>query len=128
MGFCLYGHELNDTTSPIEAGLGWVTKFTPDKNFPSRAIFEKQKVEGVARKRIGLEMVDKGIARNDYPICDLTGRPIGVVTSGSISPLTKKGIAIGYVETAYATVGTEIAVSIRDRLLKAVVVKMPFRK
>lgn len=128
MGFCLYGHELNDTQSPIEAGLGWVTKFTPEKMTPSRAILERQKSEGVARKRIGLEMRDKGIARQDYELMDETGRVIGVVTSGSISPMSKIGIAMGYVETAYAVPGTEIFVHIRDKRLKAEVVKMPFRK
>jgi len=128
MGFCLYGHELNDEISPIEAGLGWVTCFTPEKNTPSRAIIEKQKAEGVSKKRIGLEMRDKGIARQGYELMDAEGRVIGSVTSGSISPMSKIGIAMGYVETAFAKPGTEIFVNIRDRKLKAEVVKMPFRK
>jgi aminomethyltransferase len=127
MGFCLYGNDIDDSISPIEAGLGWVTKFTPEKNFPSRAIFEKQVKEGVSKKRIGLEMRDKGIARHGYELMDAEGRVIGVVTSGSISPLSKTGIAMGYVETAFAKAGTEIFVPIRDRKLRAEVVKMPFR-
>jgi len=128
MGFCLYGNDLDDSISPIEAGLGWVTKFNADKQFPSRAIFEKQAKEGVAKKRIGLIMRDKGIARHGYSLMDAEGRVIGVVTSGSISPLSKIGIAMGYVETAFANIGTEIFVDIRGRKLKAEVVKMPFRK
>lgn len=128
MGFCLYGHEINDSISPMEAGLGWATKFTAGKDFPSRAVFEKQKLEGITKKRIGLEMRDKGIARQGYSLTDASGRVIGEVTSGSISPLTKIGIAMGYVETPFASVGTEIFVDIRGRLLKAEVVKMPFRK
>jgi aminomethyltransferase len=128
MGFCLYGNDIDDTVSPIEAGIGWAMKFTPEKQFPSRAIFEKQKLEGVARKRIGLVMLDKGFARHGYSLTDADGRVIGEVTSGSISPLTKIGIAMGYVETAFATPGTTICVEVRGRLLKAEVVKMPFRK
>ncbi|MDP4277947.1 MAG: glycine cleavage system aminomethyltransferase GcvT [Bacteroidota bacterium] len=128
MGFCLYGNDIDDTTSPIEAGLGWVTKFTPDKHFPSRAIFEKQKAEGVSKKRIGFEMLDKGIARHGFELTDASGRPIGHVTSGNISPVSKIGIGMGYVETAFSVVGKEIFVNVRGRLLKAQVVKMPFRK
>ncbi len=128
MGFCLYGHELSDTISPIEANLGWVTKFNPEKKTPSRAIFEKQKTEGVSKKRIGLEMRDKGFARQDYELMNAEGRVIGIVTSGSISPMSKIGIAMGYVETAFAAPGTEIFVNIRGKKLKAEVVKMPFRK
>jgi len=128
MGFCLYGNDIDDTTSPIEAGLGWVTKFTPDKHFPSRAIFEKQKAEGVSKKRIGFQLLDKGIARHGFELTDASGRPIGHVTSGNISPVSKIGIGMGYVETAFSAVGTEIFVNVRGRLLKAQVVKMPFRK
>jgi len=128
MGFCLYGNDIDDTISPIEAGLGWVTSFKPEKQFPSRAIFEKQVTEGVSKKRVGFGMIDKGFARHGYQLTDATGRVIGEVTSGSISPILKIGIAMGYVETAFAKPGTEIFVNIRDRLLKAEVVKMPFRK
>lgn len=128
MGFCLYGNDIDDTISPIEAGLGWVTKFNPEKQFPSRVIFEKQVSEGVSKKRIGLEMRDKGIARHGYEITDENGRVIGIITSGSISPMSKTGIAMGYVETAFSKTGTEIFIKIREKLLKAEVVKMPFRK
>jgi aminomethyltransferase len=128
MGFCLYGNDIDDTISPIEAGIGWAMKFTPEKQFPSRTIFEKQKLEGVAKKRVGLVMIDKGFARHGYALTDESGRVIGEVTSGSISPLTKIGIAMGYVEEAFATPGTIICVDVRGRLLKAEVVKMPFRK
>jgi len=128
MGYCLYGHELGEKISPIEAGLGWVTKFNPEKHTPSKELFQKQMAEGVSRKRIGLEMRDKGIARQDYELMDAESRVIGTVTSGTISPMSKIGIAMGYVETAFAKPGTEIFVNIRDRKLKAEVVKMPFRK
>jgi aminomethyltransferase len=128
MGFCLYGNDIDDTISPIEAGLSWAIKFNPEKQFPSREIFEKQKAKGVVKKRVGLVMVDKGIARHGYSLCDAGGRQIGVVTSGSISPLSRTGIAMGYVETAFAAIGTEIFVDVRGRQLRAEVVKMPFRK
>lgn len=128
MGFCLYGHELSDEISPIEAGLGWATKFLPEKNFPSKAIFEQQKKEGVSRKRIGIEMIDKGFARQGYTLHNTDGNQIGEVTSGSISPVSKKGIAMGYVETAYAAVGSKLLVQVRGRMLQAEVVQMPFRK
>lgn len=128
MGFCLYGNDIDDTISPIEAGIGWAVKFTPEKQFPSREVFEKQKLEGVAKKRVGLVMIDKGFARHGYPLTNAEGRVIGEVTSGSISPLTKIGIAMGYVETEFAAPGTQICVDVRGRLLKAEVVKMPFRK
>lgn len=128
MGFCLYGNDIDDTTSPIEAGLGWVTKFTPDKQFPSRALLEDQVANGVPSKRIGLLMKDRGFARHGYELTNTEGHPIGVVTSGSISPVLNVGIAMGYVATAYAKPGTSICVKVRDRLLSAEVVKMPFRK
>jgi aminomethyltransferase len=127
MGYCLYGHEINDTTSPIEAGLGWVTKFTPEKAFPSRELFEKQLAEGVQRRRVGLMMQEKGIPREGYTIKDETGRVVGQVTSGTFSPVLKVGIAMGYVETAFSKPGTPLWVEIRGRQLKAKVVKMPFR-
>ena len=128
MGFCLYGNDIDDTISPIEAGLGWVTRFNPEKNFPSREIFEKQIKEGVTKKRVGIEMRDKGIARHGYKIADADGREIGEVTSGSISPVSRVGIAMGYIETAFSKPGTEVFILVRERLLKAEVVKMPFRK
>ena len=128
MGFCLYGHDIDDTTSPLEAGLGWITKFKEGKNFPDRAFLEAQKAQGVGRKLVGFQMVDKGIARQGYELTDDQGQVIGHVTSGSISPSTKIGIGLGYVQTAFAQPGTEIFVSIRNRRLKAVVAKPPFRK
>ena len=114
-------------SSPIEAGLSWICSFAAEKNYPSKDLFLQQKQMGVARKRIGLRLLDKGIARQGYELADAEGRVIGVVTSGSISPLTREGIAMGYVETAFAKPGTEIRVSIRGRQLKAVVQRLPFR-
>lgn len=128
MGFCLYGNDLDDTTSPIEAGLGWITKFTEGKNFTSRALFEKQKAEGVTRKLCAFELVEKGIPRHGYEIADANDTIIGVVTSGTMSPLMKKGIGMGYVIPALAKVGSEIYIKVRNKNLKAVVVKAPFRK
>ncbi len=124
MGFCLYGNEINDETSPIEAGLGWITKFT--KDFSSRDIFEKQKMNGVTKKLIGFEMIDKGIARHDYEICDEAGTTIGKVTSGTQSPSLGKAIGIGYVAVNQATIGHSIYIKVRNSLLKATIVKIPF--
>ena len=128
MGFCLYGNDLDDTTSPIEAGLGWITKFVDGKDFTNRAELERQKKEGVSRKLCAFELVDKGIPRHGYAIVDAEGKEIGHVTSGTMSPVLKKGIGMGYVQTAYAKPGTEIYVQVRNRNLKAQVVKAPFRK
>lgn len=128
MGFCLYGNDLDDTTSPIEAGLGWITKFTEGKNFPSRATLEQQKKEGVSRKLCAFELVERGIPRHGYDIVDPEGEVIGIVTSGTMSPTTKKGIGMGYVKTAFAKPGTSIAIRIRNKDIKAEVVKPPFRK
>lgn len=128
MGFCLYGNDLDDTTSPIEAGLGWITKFVDGKDFTNRAMLEKQKAEGVSRKLVGFEMIDRGIPRHGYSLVNADGEPIGVVTSGTMSPMRKIGIGMGYVKTEYSKVGTEICIDMRGRKLKAVVVKPPFRK
>lgn len=128
MGFCLYGNDLDDTTSPIEAGLGWITKFVDGKDFTNRAMLEKQKAEGVSRKLVGFEMIDRGIPRHGYSLINADGEPIGVVTSGTMSPMRKIGIGMGYVKTEYSKVGTEICIDMRGRKLKAVVVKPPFRK
>jgi len=128
MGFCLYGNDINDTTSPIEAGLGWITKFTDSKNFINKSALLKQKNEGVSRKLIGFEMIDKGIPRHGYEITDAAGGVIGEVTSGTMGPAVKKAIGMGYVPTAYAKEGSEIYVKIRDKILKASVVKFPFYK
>jgi aminomethyltransferase len=124
MGFCLYGNDIDDTTSPLEAGLGWITKFT--KDFTHRAYFEKQKQEGLAKKLVGFEMIDKGIARHDYLIKDAAGQTIGRVTSGTMSPSLGKAIGMGYVQTAHSSIGTEIFIDIRNNAVKARVVKMPF--
>jgi aminomethyltransferase len=124
MGFCLYGHEIDDTTSPIEAGLGWITKFT--KDFTGREIFEEQKANGPAKKLVGFQMEEKGIARQGYEIKNFDGEIIGRVTSGTQSPSLGKAIGMGYVDSAAAAIGSEIFVSIRNSLLRATVVKIPF--
>ena len=128
MGFCLYGHEINDTTSPIEAGLGWITKFTDEKNFINKNNLLKQKQEGVLRKVVGFEMIDRGIPRQDYEIVDAEGRTIGHVCSGTQAPSLNKAIGTALIKTENAKIGSEIFVKIRDKALKAVVVKMPFYK
>ncbi len=128
MGFCLYGNDINDTTSPIEAGLGWITKFTDTKDFVNKAALLKQKTEGLQRKLIGFEMVDKGIPRQHYPIMNADGKVIGEVTSGTQSPSLKIAIGMGYVATEYAKTDTEIFINIRDKALKAKIVKLPFYK
>lgn len=124
MGFCLYGNDIDDTTSPMEAGLGWITKFT--KSFTNSTLFEKQKSEGVEKKLVGFEMIDKGIPRHHYVLKNAQGEIIGHVTSGTQSPSLQKAIGMGYVKTEYSTIGSEIYVEVRDKLLKAVVAKMPF--
>jgi aminomethyltransferase len=122
--FCLYGHELDDTTSPIEAGLGWITKFT--KDFVGRSIIEGHKTNGVSRKLVGFEMIDRGIPRQGYKIMDASGNPIGEVTSGTQSPSLGKAIGLGYVTIENSSLGTEIFIEIRDKKIKALVVKTPF--
>lgn len=124
MGFCLYGNDIDDTTSPLEAGLGWITKFT--KDFTNRAYLESQKKEGVSRKLVGFEMIEKGIPRHGYEIKDQLGEIIGVVTSGTQSPSLGKAIGMGYVRTAFASIGTDIYIKVRDKLLQARVAKIPF--
>ena len=128
MGFCLYGNDLDNTTSPIEAGLGWITKFIEGKEFINRPMLEKQKAEGVTRKLVGFEMVDRGIPRHGYELVNSDGEKIGIVTSGTMSPTRKIGIGMGYVKPEYGKAGTEICIDMRGRKLKAVVVKPPFRK
>lgn len=128
MGFCLYGNDIDDTTSPIEAGLGWITKFVEGKEFTNRAALEKQKAEGVSRKLVGFEMKDRGIPRHGYKLVDAEGTEIGHVTSGTMSPIRKIGIGLGYVQIAFSKPGTEIYLDNRGRKLKAQVVKPPFRK
>jgi aminomethyltransferase len=124
MGYCLYGNDIDDTTSPLEAGLGWITKFT--KDFTARQILEEQKAEGISKKLIGLEMVEKGIPRKNYEIKDSQGATIGQITSGTQSPSLNKAIAMGYVPIAYSKIDTQVYVKVRDKLLMAKIVKMPF--
>lgn len=126
MGFCLYGNDIDDNTSPLEAGLGWVTKF--NKEFTNSAALQQQKQEGVKRKLVGFEMIDRGIPRHDYEIVDADGNNIGKVTSGTQSPSLQKAIGMGYVKTELAKEGTEIFISIRDNRIKAKIVKPPFNK
>lgn len=125
-GFCLYGNDICDTTSPIEAGLGWITKFIDGKDFIDRDLLAAQKANGTERRLVGFKMIDRGIPRHEYTLADLDGNPIGAVTSGTMSPCLKVGIGLGYVKSEFAAVGTQIAVVIRDRLIKAEVVKYPF--
>lgn len=124
MGFCLYGNDIDDTTSPLEAGLGWITKFT--KEFTNSAALKKQKEQGVKRKLVGFKMIDKGIPRHNYTIKDAEGLDIGIVTSGTISPVLGIGIGLGYVTTEQGAPGKEIFVEVRGRNLKASVHKPPF--
>ena len=125
-GFCLYGNDIDDTTSPMEAGLGWITKFVDGKEFIDRATLEAQKANGVERKLVGFKLIDRGVPRHEYELANPAGEVIGHVTSGTMSPCLKVGIGLGYVKSEYAKVGTEIAVVVRGRLLKAEVVKFPF--
>ncbi len=126
MGFCLYGNDIDDTTSPLEAGLGWITKFT--KDFVNSKNLKEQKEKGVAKKLVGFEMIERGIPRHDYEIVDAAGKNIGKVTSGTQSPSLNKGIGMGYVQTSFSQPGSEIFIKIRDKALKAQVVKVPFLK
>jgi aminomethyltransferase len=124
MGFCLYGNDIDDSTSPLEAGLGWITKFT--KDFTSKEIFATQKAEGIEKKLVGFEMIEKGIPRHGYEIKDYTGAMIGHVTSGTQSPSLGKAIGMGYVITSCAAIDSEIFIKVRDKLLQAKVSKFPF--
>jgi aminomethyltransferase len=124
MGYCLYGNDIDDTTSALEAGLGWITKFT--KDFIAKNILEKQKTEGVSRKLVGFEMLEKGIPRHDYEIKDFSGVTIGKVTSGTQSPSLGKAIGLGYVSPVFSHLDTKIYIKVRDKLLQAKVVKLPF--
>jgi len=126
MGFCLYGNDINDTTSPIEAGLGWITKF--DKEFTNSANLKIQKEIGVARKLVGFELTERGIPRHDYEIVDNYGNNIGIVTSGTMAPSLGKGIGMGYVKKEFSTIDSEIFIQIRNNRVSAKVVKMPFYK
>lgn len=126
MGFCLYGNDIDDTTSPIEAGLGWITKF--NKDFTAKNIHEELKKNGVTKKLVGFEMIEKGIPRHDYAIVDENGNNIGKVTSGTQSPTLQRAIGMGYVKKEFSAEGSKIFISVRDRKLEAKVVKPPFVK
>jgi aminomethyltransferase len=129
MGFCLYGNDIDDTTSPIEAGLGWITKFSEAKgDFIDRDFMLKLKESGVSRKLIGFELLDRGIPRHGYPVCDANGTEIGVVTSGTMGPAVKKAVGMAYVTPEFSKSGSEIFIKVRDKQLKAIVVKTPFYK
>ncbi|MCB8994855.1 MAG: glycine cleavage system aminomethyltransferase GcvT [Bacteroidales bacterium] len=128
MGYCLYGNDIDDTTSPLEAGLGWITKFTEGNDFIDRPFMEKLKADGLKRKLVGFEMVDRGIPRQHYEVADHKGEVIGEVTSGTMSPMLKIGIGMAYVKTEYARTGNEIFIRVRNKDLKAKIVEMPFYK
>ena len=126
MGFCLYGNDINDTTSPLEAGLGWITKFT--KEFTNSENLKKQKENGVTKKLIAFEMQERAVPRHDYEIVDANGTVIGIVTSGTMSPSMNIGIGMGYVPTSFSTVDSAIYIRIRKNDVPAKVVKLPFYK
>ncbi|MDX5477734.1 MAG: glycine cleavage system aminomethyltransferase GcvT, partial [Cyclobacteriaceae bacterium] len=126
MGYCLYGNDINDETSPLEAGLGWITKFT--KEFINSENLKKQKESGVDKKLVGFILQERGIPRAHYPIVNNTGEVIGEVTSGTQSPSMGVGIGLGYVKSEYAAPGTEIAISIRNKNLAAKIEKLPLYK
>jgi aminomethyltransferase len=126
MGYCLYGNDIDDFSTPLEAGLGWITKFT--KPFTASEYLQKQKANGPEKKLVGFEMIDKGIPRHDYLIRDNEGNLIGRVTSGTQSPTLSKGIGLGYVQIEHAYIDSEIFIDVRDKSLKAKVVKLPFVK
>jgi aminomethyltransferase len=128
MGYCLYGNDIDDTTSPIKAGLGWITKFTDEKNFIDKELLLKQKNEGVSSRLVGFEMIDRGIPRHGYEIVDEENVAIGLVTSGTQSPSLGKAIGMGYVPTELSKPGSEIFISIRGKRILAKVVKLPFYK
>ncbi len=128
MGYCLYGNDINDETSPLEAALGWITRFTDGNSFVNREALEKQKKDGVKKLLVGFELIEKGIARQHYPILNSDSQQIGEVTSGTMSPSLKKAIGMGYVTKEFSTPGTEIFIEIRGKTFKAIIVKRPFYK
>jgi aminomethyltransferase len=128
MGFCLYGNDINYSTSPLEAGLGWICKFSDGNDFIHRSELEAQKNGGLKRRLVGFEMLERGIPRQDYPILDTEGKIIGEVSSGTMSPMLNKGIGMGYVELAYEKKETEILIGIRNKQVRAMVVRPPFYK
>jgi len=126
MGYCLYGNDIDDTTSPLEAGLGWVTKLNKTTPFTSQAIFTQQKADGIKRKLVGFEMIDRGIPRHHYQVKDAAGNVVGYVTSGTQAPSLSKAIGLGYVTVENAAIDSEIFIDIRNNPVKAKVVKFPF--
>ena len=126
MGYCLYGNDITDETSPLEAGLGWITKFT--KTFINSERLKAQKEQGLTRRLVAFELLDRGIPRKDYPIVNNSGEHIGMVTSGTMSPSLKKGIGLGYVAIEYAKRDSEIFIQVRKKNLRAQVVRLPFYK
>lgn len=128
MGFCLYGNDIDDTTSPLEAGLGWITKFKDDKDFIDKQYMLNLKENGLTRKLVGFEMIERGIPRKDYDIVDANGSIIGRVTSGTMSPMMGIGIGMGYVKPKFSKTDTEIYISVRNKQLKARIVKLPIYK
>ncbi|MCK5022863.1 MAG: glycine cleavage system aminomethyltransferase GcvT, partial [Candidatus Aenigmarchaeota archaeon] len=128
MGFCLYGNDINDTTSPIEAGLGWITKFIDGNDFIDRELLEKQKADKPNRRLRGFIMQERGIPRHDYEIKNEAGEVIGEVTSGTMAPAMGVGIGMGYIKTEYAGFGKDVYIQIRKKMLKAQIVKLPFYK
>tara|TARA_B110000261_G_C12996199_1_gene322328 strand:- start:219 stop:992 length:774 start_codon:yes stop_codon:yes gene_type:complete len=125
-GYCLYGNDINDTTSPIEAGLGWITKFT--KDFINHEGLKAQKDEGITKKLVGLKLIDKGIARKDYIIVDSKKNDIGIVTSGTMSPSLNKAIAMAYISKKHSEIGSEVYIQVRKKQIKAIIVALPFLK
>ncbi len=128
MGFCLYGNDIDDTTSPLEAGLGWITKFNETNNFIDKEYLHKQKEAGLTRRLRGIEMIDKGIPRQHYEICDAEGNTIGEVTSGTMGPAINKAIGMGYVKNEFSKFDSEVYINIRKKMLKAKIVRLPFYK
>jgi aminomethyltransferase len=126
MGYCLYGNDINESTSPLEAGLGWITKFTDGNAFINRKALEEQKQEGIKKRLVGFELKERGIPRQHYPILDAQGIQIGEVTSGTMSPMLEKGIGMGYVNMEHAVTGNEIFIGIRNKQLAAQLVRLPF--
>ena len=127
-GFCLYGNDINDETSPIEAGLGWITKFVDGNDFIMRDHHEGLKTNGVSKRLKGFRMIEKGVPRHDYEVCDADGNVIGHVTSGTMSPMLHEGIGMAYINSGFTKLGTEIFIHIRNKYIKAEISKMPFYK
>ena len=128
MGYMLYGNDIDDTTSPLEAGLGWITKFTDEKIFIDKQFKLDLKAKGLTRKLVGFELIDKGVPRHGYDVVDGNNQKVGVVTSGTMGPSVKKPVGMAYVPIAFSKEGSEIFISVRDKALKAIVVKPPFYK